>query len=66
MQNITDNPTVSDKQLQAGLSRNLDCKFRRAACKPNKKKNTYIHTNNGDFTIIWYPRVGVNTADKFM
>ena len=28
-------------------------------CKPNKKKNTYIHANDGGCTIIWCPELGV-------
>ena len=43
----TDNCTVSDKQPTGKILTLI-----RAMCQQNKKKNTYMHTNYGDCTII--------------
>ena len=55
--NKTDNYTVSDKEPKGRNLTLIRLKICRATCKPNKKRNTYIH--DGDCTIIWYPKKGV-------
>ena len=50
--NKTDNRTVSDKQPTGRILTLIRLQICRVTCKLNKKKNTYIQTNDGDCKVI--------------
>ena len=50
---------VSDKQPTGKISTLIRLQIMLSYDQAKWKKNTYIHTNDGDCAIIWYPKVGV-------